>query len=492
MPMPRQVGKGVFELTNIQKLGKSSPWIKDVFFDDKLLFGHIRDAVNDVKAKVPPYNPYLYESLMTDVSSALDRCLAYRRECAGLESQAVNRALEYDLFLKTSVNDETLNGLLTDTASLVKTQKGQADTAQALTKVGDPLKSLAPAYTGGALAATGAIANQTKKSTALADRLKLLRDYQDNLQMRHTTPGHALNHAERRGRVIVLIKQDVAEAYQKAVAARAGMIKQLGLAESPTYAFPVIAGDDTDVDFLDRFVLWTRDMIRAFEVYSEDEITFELVLPLANPYYSDFGSPPKAPSFYTGQTFANALTDIGPSGGLLTIDIKAALPAALRASAGDHYEPNVRLRAIGLSAGVAHDIDVASSWSAVIILPDQANPYDSVALDGQGTGRGREKIKRTPVVLGRIFPYRFDATPSIASGNEVWNADPTADLTSIFIQPMTVSGIDFINSMRGNTVLKDLKLHLKLAAKPTQALRDWMKGPLLASIQATGGGAKIR
>ena len=426
---------------------------------------------------------------MNDVGGALDRCLAYRRECAALESQAVTRALEYDLFLKTAANDDLLNNLLTDTAALLKTQKGQSDTAHALGGVGaDPLKSFVPAYTQGALATADAVTIQNKKKAALADRLKMLRDYQDALQKRHTTPGHALNYAERRGRVITLIQQDIAEAYQKAVAARAGMIKQLGLKEDPAYAFPVIAGDDTDVDFLDRFVLWTREMIRAFEVYSEDEIVFELVLPLASPYTSDFAPSPRAPSFYTAQSFNNVLADIGPSGGLLNIDIKAALPAALRASAGDYYDPNVRLRAIGLSAGVARDQDPTASWSAIIVLPDQPNPYDTVALDGQGSGQTREKVKRTPVVLGRVVPYRFDATPAIASGNEVWNADPTADLTSIFIEPMNLRGTDFNSEVRGKNELKDLKLHVRLAAKPTQAMRDWMKGPLPTSVRVASGG----
>src|SRR5262249_35863118 len=96
--MPRQIERGVFETTEIRRLAKSSPWITNVFVDDKLLYEYIRDAVNEVKDKDPPYNPFLYESLMADVSGALDRCLAYRRECASLESQAVNRALEYELF----------------------------------------------------------------------------------------------------------------------------------------------------------------------------------------------------------------------------------------------------------------------------------------------------------------------------------------------------------------------------------------------------------
>ena len=85
------------------------------------------------------------------------------------------------------------------------------------------------------------------------------------------------------------------------------------------------------------------------------------------------------------------------------------------------------------------------------------------------------------------MPYRFDATPAIASGNEVWNADPTADLTSIFIEPMNLRGTDFNSEVRGKNELKDLKLHVRLAAKPTQAMRDWMKGPLPTSVRVASG-----
>src|SRR5262249_2757376 len=160
-----------------------------------------------------------------------------------------------------------LNALLTDTSSLSEAQKGQDETGKALARLNDNLKSLAPAYTGAAKATGKAIDNQGKKKTALGERLTWLTKYQDALQKRHTTTGHALNYGERRDRIIQLITQEIKEAYQKAVAARAGLITQLGLTERADYAFPVPVGKDSDSDFLDRFVLWARDMIRSYEIY---------------------------------------------------------------------------------------------------------------------------------------------------------------------------------------------------------------------------------
>jgi len=483
--MPRQVERGVFETTEIQRLAKTSPWITNVFVDDKLLYEYIRDAVNDVKDKDPPYNPYLYESLMADVSAALDRCLAYRRECAGLESQAVNRALEYELFQKTSNTDALLNALLTDTSSLSEAQKGQDQTGKALAKVSDNLKNLAPAYTGAAKATGKAIENEDKKRKALGERLKSLTDYQEALQRRHTTTGHALNYGERRDRVIQLITQEIKEAYQKAIAARAGLITQLGLTESKDYAFPVPVGKDSDSDLLDRFVLWARDMIRSYEIYSEDEITFEMVVPLGSPYYNDFQSPQNERHFYTHDQLKGELSSNSRTGGLLTINLKDAFPAVLRANAAEKYEPNVRLRGIGLSAGTTKEIDPTYSWSGVIVLPTQPTPYESVSLPGASVDRDRSSrvITRPPVVLGRIFPYRFDATPALSSGEEVWNADPGAGPTLIYIQLMARGGAGYLDKPRGYDFIEDLKLHLRLAARPNRDVTEWQKGPLPTSLR---------
>jgi hypothetical protein len=485
--MPSHVDRGLFDLDKINNL-RGSPWLKDVF-DDKLLFEHIRDAISSVNTKDPPYNPYLYESLMTDVSRSLDRCLAYRRESASLESQAVGRALEYDLFNKTALKDTALNELITDTKALTSAKAGQSATGSGLDSLGDnPLRKFAPAYLSGAQATDDSIKNQNDKREILKERLALLQEYQDTLQQRHTTPGHALNYAERRGRVITLIKQEVAEAYQKAMAARAGLIKQLSLTENANYPFPVIAGNDTDIDFLDRLVLWAREMIRVYEIYTEDEITVELVIPIGSPYYNNFATPtPFAPYFYTVTSLANALNDPGPQGGILTVDLRSALPAALRVNGS--YDPKVRLRGIGLSSGAAMGADLTDSWSAVIVLPEQPNPYDVAALRTQSV-RSRATIKRPPVVLGRFLPYRADISPALSAGEEVWNVDPTTDATNIFIQPLALSGPGSLG-LRGTSELKDIKLHLRIAARPSQALRDWMKGPLPTAPLQRGRKARL-
>lgn len=159
---PIGIDRGIYEKTTINKLARNSPWLKDTL--DKLLFEHIQDAIKPVQSRYPDpdINPYLYENLMADVSRLLDRCLAYRRECADLERQAVSRALDYDLFGNISANDEDLNRLLTDTSPLTEIQRGQQATAAELAKLAttDSLKSLKSAYDGGAAAATDTISER--------------------------------------------------------------------------------------------------------------------------------------------------------------------------------------------------------------------------------------------------------------------------------------------------------------------------------------------
>jgi len=497
-------GPGVYSDSVLKQLGQNSSWLAAVFPDDKLLYEDIRDAVNSVKDAVPPYNPYLYESLMADVSRLLDRCLAYRRECAALECAAVSRAMDYWLFGQISPNDATLNALLTDTSALVDTQKGQASSAQALNNAADAtgLKAFAPSFGGSAAAATDAITVQNNKLSALTARLGILASYENLLQMQHTTPGHALNYAERRARVVNLIKQDVAEAYQKAIAARACMIMQLGLTENQNYAFPIIAGDATDVDFLDRFVMWARDVLRSYEIYCEAEVTFELIVPLFAPYWSDFtnGVPPNPPDpnhptdpahdkvLVAASAWSVMTAALG--GGQINVSLKPALPAPLipNGSAIPPYRPNARLRSIGLSAGVPNGVDPTFSWSGVIFLPAQPSPYDTVQLPNKPkrklTSRASGPPPRPPVILGRIFSYRYDATPAGSSGDEVWNVDPTTNIIQIYIQPMALQGGQRPTRTRDADDLKDLKLHLRFVARPSPNMADWT-GTSVATTKAT-------
>src|SRR5262249_41267987 len=125
------------------------------------------------------------------------------------------------------------------------------------------------------------VENQKQTNTELTDRLNKLEAHQKRLELRHTTIGHALNFGERRDRIIPYILQDVAEAYEKARAARAGLRKQLDIRDDDKFTFPKFQDEDNDKEdaqFLDRFVLWTRDTIRKLEIEAAKDIQMDRVI----------------------------------------------------------------------------------------------------------------------------------------------------------------------------------------------------------------------
>ena len=247
--------------------------------------------------------------------------------------------------------------------------------------------------------------------------------------------------------------------YQKACAARAGMKSQIGIADNDDYPFPTITDvDDHDAAFLDEFVLWTRDIIRRFELAAADEVEVERLIPILGPWRFGDKDATGDVSLNTPDQWKAAM---GSHQGRLTINLKGAIPLALE---------NVRLRGVGLSAAwsdtALNDFSGPNhSWSAVIFLPAQEDPY--------GTG---EYVQRAPVVLGRIPVMKAAYPPPINSGEEVWNADPFRDVWTVLVEPAVIHSwsatIDRPLLTRG---FNDLFLHLRLVGRPKKSSADWEK-----------------
>ena len=471
--MKKHLNLGLYSARSIRALARTSPWIQDVF--TRLLFEEIRSAIKPVQSQRPRFNPYLYENLLSDISKALDRCLAYRLECASLEKGAIKAALDNQLFDDLFPISAALNQANTDSSALSDLEAGQTQAAQLLTKGGGALSALAPAYTGAATAAADAITNQQNKKSALDGIQRALKDNQDALQKEYITPGHAMNFKERRDRVVEFIKQDIADAYEKAMAACAGIQAQLNLSATQ-HPFPVITDDDTkDVLFLDNFVLWTREVIQQYELYTQDEVVFDLVLPTCVPYSSDFASIDKR--LLSASAFSAAILDATSSGGLLAVPLKKAIPSDLVTNG------NARLRGLGISvttpAGVSAEADTSATWSAVVFLPPQNSPYSSAARTTRKLAEkwsrtsANQTVVRPPVVLGQVFPYSFGANPAMSVGPEVWNADPSLDNTQILILPMALDRGPARPGVRNNTIVSDVKIHLRLVAKASPRVTDW-------------------
>jgi hypothetical protein len=417
----------LYKDAKVQGLVKTKPMLKGL---DKLLYVHLREAIKDVQATVPPYNPYLYEPLLADSSKLLDKCLAYRRECLDLESQAVRRALEYQLFTELAEDERSLNSHLTNTSALSAHATAQTNAASGFMASDNDLRPFGALYAGGATAAQEAIDNEARKRTTLDERLNKLAAHQVRLELRHTTPGHALNYQQRRERVIELIKQDLSEAFQKSRAARAGILGQLGLGDNEKYPFPVITDSEADVHFLDQLVLWLRDLLRRYELDTSEDVIFERTIPLVQPHWHD-GVTEKR--LVEKESFKAKMND-RKDGLVSLVDLGSVIPKAFR---------RVRVRGVALSAGwlpASRDTEGASFlWSALVFFPSQPDPYKSAPESSSASAR---PVVRVPAVLGRIGVFRSDSLPAYSTGEEVWNADPTTGTLQVLVEPSVVTADD--------------------------------------------------
>jgi hypothetical protein len=439
-----------FSHPRVQELILQEPMLRGL---DRRIFEHIRDAIKEVEPSFPPYNPYLYEPLLTDVGKLLDRCLAYRREGYELEAQAVRTALEYDLFEKVAGTEADLIKTVTSTTA-VDAQKAAQEAAADAFDGGDSLSKGFKVLTGKGAASLKATADsEASRREGLEKKLEYIRKHQKLLKDRHTTIGHALNYEERRARVIDLLIPDVKEAYQKARAAKAGLEAQLGIFSKQSWSFPTITDDnEKDVSFLDRLVVWTRGAMKAYEVDCLDDVAFDRVIPLVSAWAHAI-----APLI--DQQVFNASMSTGK--GKVGATIKVAIPAGFE---------KARVRGVGLSIATAHADELRDglilfgSWAALIFPPPQSDPFHRVA----------HVIQRSPIVLGRVGVYQLNNPPEMQSGEEVWNLDPREGEWKVVVEPATNFGRrDPLAWPRELAWLKDIKLHLRIVARPKKAAADW-------------------
>lgn len=144
---------------------------------------------------------------------------------------------------------------------------------------------------------------------------------------------------------------------------------------------------------------------------------------------------------------------------------------------------NVRIRGISLSAGHKLGEDQAlsllgphRSWAALVFPPDEEvqdayrlKPYENVVT-----------IKRSPAVLGKIAVFRAESAAPWYSGESIWNVDPRNGTWKIVIEPLAnifAANDPYIQQYwpRAYSVLVDMKLHLKLVARPKSDPHDWTR-----------------
>jgi hypothetical protein len=225
----------------------------------------------DAHGATPEYDPLQFERWLNDVAMLLDRCLAYRREYNDLVGSAVRQALEYDFFNQQKASSEAL-----EKATWVEDLKRAEAVAQGKAAAQFDKDAKAPLASGFAETARGgqSISIQTADSEAtrkdlVSTRWKAYIDYQDQLEARHTAPGHPLNFAQRALRVKGLLLEDLKEAASKYHSAAAGIFPIFGFVAPEDYI------DSREP--LDVFVNTVRTIARDLEKITQNDVSSEWV-----------------------------------------------------------------------------------------------------------------------------------------------------------------------------------------------------------------------
>jgi hypothetical protein len=413
-------------------LAKRSDWLEDFSKSAVAL------AVGAVKARERNrYEPLLLETLLKEASQALDRCLAFRKEAYELEIAAVKAAADYQLFLDLAEKDEKLeiNALGIPQTRVRESGYRKASAMysqdQGFAKHDETLADSAREELGAA----------NERQSLLETRWAIRRRYEADYESRHRETGNAHNFSERFRRIIPLLADDLQEAYEKLLAVWVG-IKTI---YNRAMTLPELKGEET----LEELVLFSRDAIRVLDLERQEEVEYQVVVPLAQIWRSS-----EKPIVSTEQLSA-AVNRTGDTKAI-SFDLSDVF----------FNQQRVRLRGVGLaigatslgSGGVGLDEFGWLRVRATIHTPKQP----SVTSPGS-------YYLRPPIVLGDVCAYGRMLPVAMRSGPECHNVDPRGEWR-IVLNKYVLWVDETTKSIEESSLFKyvaDLKLYLNVVAKPT-------------------------
>jgi hypothetical protein len=411
-----------------KNLQRRSKWL-DAFTESA-----IGQAIEIVKQKPRNYyEPLLLETVLKEAAGALDRCLALRREAYELEIAAVKAAADYELFLQLLPIDAKLETVALATERLRGEESGYREAASTFTSD----KGFRKHDETLSVSAQAALAAADKLQKLLDDRWKLREQFEAGYNLRHTTPGNAHNFKERMERIIPLLADDLQEGYEKLIAASIG-IKTICNKDFP---IPELQGEKV----LDELVIWTREAIRFLELEKQQEVSYELIIPLTQKWR------PSENPILSYEDLKKSIEKPGPQK-IISFELSDVF----------FNQERVRLRGVGLSVGTTPvgldfgSIERFGYWRlrATIHTPKQPKV----------TKRGGY-YERPPVVLGNVAVHSHAVTVAMASGTECRNVDPRGKWT-IVLNRLGVWSDNKEWSIEKD-LIQDLKLHLSVVAKPS-------------------------
>jgi hypothetical protein len=365
----------------------------------------VTETLRGADIKVPPfkYPPILVEPLIGDVSQLLDRCVQYRTLASELEIAAVQHALTREL----DVDLNSIDSALAEIVSLAeeyeahakrqatvaeKYNPGMANPGELMTKLLSGKMEEAKSSADGAEELKEL---EAKKLLKIRERLARVKQASDAFHARVQHPGSAHNFQERFDRTMVFFKEDLIEAYHKALCVRIGLKSVYGVDEP----LPPI----TDQQFLDNFLLWTRRVLRHMEDLAEQETEIDFVLPIRFSYRLGGGG-----ALVQNQTYVSTMQDERD-----VVELSFMIPADVFAGL-----QKVRLRSVGLSVTyTGADSNLAWKQNRVHAMEVVAPPM--VMDDGA-------VYYRPTLVFRNVRLNSPEMGVDLASSSAVHNLDPAS------------------------------------------------------------------
>lgn len=418
------------------KLLSTSPWL-DVFVEP---FGSsVAKSLATITAT--RYERLLVEPMLRDISSGLDRCLAYRKEAHELDIAAVKSAVDYELFLNLTTLDIELEQNALGNERLTEDVEGYLKASDAFASRPSDLSEGFRLHDGAlSRSASVGLNSSATRQTLLAKRWDVLKRYHAEYNLRHTSPGNAHNYRERFQRLLRLFEDDLLEVYEKALAVALGFKTIYGI-ELPT--------PDTDSpEFLDSLVLWARRCIQTLDLQGQSEVAYDVVIPIAQPWRLGKGPLVDSSALWN---IIEANTDKK----IVKFDLSDVF----------FNQRNTRVRSIGIAFGAsptsANDttMDRYAYWRlrAVIHAPPQPD------IVNPGT-----YYSRPPIVFGNVAVFGRSVPVATESGLACYNVNPSGKW-KIVINSLGVWSDENEANVEGGLftrIIRDLKLHMRVVSMP--------------------------
>ncbi|OWO89699.1 hypothetical protein B5E41_30120 [Rhizobium esperanzae] len=275
------------------------------------------------------FEPLLIADHSTRLAELLDRCLSMRKDVRELEVLAFKAASDYALFINTSAIDERMDILRLQAAFKAEEQKGFRNAVGAFDKTSTLEKGLSEVVQGLDAALGEDLTSSTELKHLIETRWEHVRDYQKAYHDRYCEPGNAHNYGERATTLLGVLKVLLDEALARASALAAGIYIVYGakIADVPA---------SVNLQTLDQFAMWAFRTIRSLSNAAEQETTFEIVIPLVQPWLSG-GKPLITKEKFNDQISKAALGK--------PLELNFDLPH------NDLLDGRVRLRSLGISFG---------------------------------------------------------------------------------------------------------------------------------------------